>query len=84
MASGCRRLSSPLGVPAGKGPDITLDHCFILKTLLARFCGAERPFLSDRVHASHTFESFLTETKPRLNVPASPGASFCVRAEESA
>jgi phospholipase C len=59
-------------VPVGKGPDITLDHCSILKTILARFCGAEKPFLSDRVHASHTFESFLTETKPRLNVPPSP------------
>ena len=59
-------------VPVGKGPDITLDHCSILKTILARFGGAEKPFLSDRVHASHTFESFLTETKPRLNVPPSP------------
>jgi phospholipase C len=59
-------------VPAGKGRDVTLDHCSILKTILARFCGAEKPFLSDRVHASRTFESFLTETKPRLNVPPSP------------
>ena len=59
-------------VPAGKGPDTTLDHCSILKTILARFCGTEKPFLSDRVHASRTFESFLTETKPRLNVPPSP------------
>ena len=58
--------------PAGKGRDITLDHCSILKTILARFCGAEKPFLSDRVHASHTFESFLKEKKPRLNVPPSP------------
>jgi phospholipase C len=59
-------------VPAEKGPDVTLDHCSILKTILARFCGAEKPFLSDRVHASRTFESFLTETKPRLHVPPSP------------
>jgi phospholipase C len=59
-------------VPVGKGRDITLDHCSILKTILARFCGAEKPFLSDRVHASHTFEPFLTNTKPRLNVPPSP------------
>ena len=58
--------------PAGKGPDVTVDHCSILKTILARFCGAEKPFLSDRVNTSLTFESFLTETKPRLNVPASP------------
>jgi phospholipase C len=59
-------------VPVGKGLDITLDHCSILKTILARFCSAERPFLSDRVHASRTFESFLKEKKPRLNVPSSP------------
>ena len=59
-------------VPVGKGRDITLDHCSILKTILARFCGAEKPFLSNRVHASHTFESFLKEKKPRLNVPPSP------------
>jgi phospholipase C len=59
-------------VPAGKGPDITFDHCSILKTILARFCGAEKPFLSDRVHASRTFESLLKEKKPRLNVPPSP------------
>lgn len=50
---------SPL-VPAGKGPDVPLDHCSILKTILARFCGQDRPFLSDRVHASHTFDAFLT------------------------
>jgi phospholipase C len=59
-------------VPAGKGPDVILDHCSILKTILARFCGAEKPFLSDRVNASLTFDSFLTETNPRLNVPPSP------------
>jgi phospholipase C len=58
--------------PAGKGPGITLDHCSVLKTILSRFCGAEKPFLSDRVEASLTFDSFLTETKPRLNVPPSP------------
>ena len=33
---------------AGKGPDIVLDHCSILKTVLARFCGTENPFFSDR------------------------------------
>jgi len=59
-------------VPAGKGPDVTLDHCSVVKTILARFCGAEKPFLSDRVHASLTFDPFLTESKPRLNVPPSP------------
>jgi phospholipase C len=47
-------------VAAGTGPDITLDHCSILKTILARFCGAAKPFLSDCVNASLTFDSFLT------------------------
>ena len=56
----------------GKGPSVTLDHCSILKTVLARFLGAEKPFLSDRVSASHSFEAFLTETAPRMNVPPSP------------
>jgi phospholipase C len=60
-------------IPVGKGPDLTLDHCSIVKTILARFCGTEKPFLSDRVHASLTFDSFLTESTPRLNVPPSPG-----------
>lgn len=59
-------------VPAGKGPDVTLDHCSILKTILARFCGADKPFLTDRVNASHTLESFLTESQPRLSA-SSPG-----------
>jgi phospholipase C len=58
--------------PAGKGPDVTVDHCSILKTILARFCGVEKPFLSDRVNASLTFDSFLTESTPRVNVPPSP------------
>ena len=49
----------------GKGPSLVLDHCSILKTVLARFWGGEKPFLSDRVHASHSFESFLTEPAPR-------------------
>ncbi|HEX3248346.1 MAG TPA: alkaline phosphatase family protein [Pyrinomonadaceae bacterium] len=56
----------------GKGRSLTLDHCSILKTVLARFLGAKKPFLSDRVSASHSFESFLTETVPRMNVPPSP------------
>jgi phospholipase C len=55
----------------GKGPGITLDHCSILKTVLARFLGAEKPFLSDRVSASHSFNAFLTEPAPRT-VPAPP------------
>ena len=63
---------SPL-VAAGKGPDITLDHCSILKTILARFCGATKPFLSDRVNMSLTFNAFLTQTHPRLSeIPPSP------------
>jgi hypothetical protein len=40
--------------------------------VLARFLGAEKPFLSDRVHVSHSFEAFLTEAEPRLDVPPSP------------
>lgn len=52
-------------VAPGKGPGITLDHCSILKTILARFCGETKPFLSDRVHASQSFESYLTEAQPR-------------------
>jgi hypothetical protein len=60
-------------VPSGKGPDITLDHCSILKTILARFCGTAKPFLSDRVNASLTFNAFLTQAQPRLSeIPPSP------------
>jgi phospholipase C len=54
----------------GRGPAVTLDHCSILKTVLARFIGTERPFLSDRVDASHSFNAFLSEPAPRLDVPA--------------
>lgn len=59
---------SPWSKP-GKGPSITLDHCSILKTVLARFLGADKPFMSDRVNASQTFNSFLTEPQARMNVP---------------
>ncbi|TMH27698.1 MAG: hypothetical protein E6H66_23010 [Betaproteobacteria bacterium] len=60
-------------VASGKGPDITLDHCSILKTILARFCGTAKPFLSDRVSASLTFNAFLMQTQPRLGeIPPSP------------
>jgi phospholipase C len=60
-------------VPPGKSPDIVLDHCSILKTILACFCGNDRPFLSGRVHASHSFESFLTQSEPRLDeIPDPP------------
>jgi phospholipase C len=62
-------------VPAGKGPDIVLDHCSISKTILARFCGETKPFVSDRVNASRTFEAYLSELSPRMNVPASPSLS---------
>jgi len=58
--------------PAGKGPDIVLDHCSILKTILARFCGDTRPFLSDRVDASLTFDAYLSAPAPRLDVPPTP------------
>jgi phospholipase C len=59
-------------VSPGKGPSLVLDHCSILKTVLARFWGGEKPFLSDRVHASQSFEAFLTEAAPRMNVPPPP------------
>ncbi len=69
-------------VPAGKGPDIVLDHCSIVKTIMARFLGTRRhrlhevyytyPFLSDRVHASRSFDAYLSAAEPRMDVPASP------------
>ncbi len=57
-------------VPAGKGPDVVLDHASILKTVLACFLGDRRPFLSDRVHASHSFDSFLSAPSPRMDIPS--------------
>lgn len=62
-------------VTPGKGPSIVLDHCSIIKTVLARFCGDTKPFLSDRVHASHSFESFLDATEPM----ADPGPAPALR-----
>jgi phospholipase C len=59
-------------VEPGKGPSIVLDHCSILKTVLARFAGDNPPFMSERVAASHSFESFLTAESPRLDVPPAP------------
>jgi Phosphoesterase family len=59
-------------VPPGKGPDIVLDHCSILKTIVARFCGESRPFVSDRVEASRSFDSYLSESQPRTDVPPYP------------
>jgi phospholipase C len=60
-------------VPAGAERSLVLDHCSILKTILARFCGASRPFLSDRVHASLSVDALLTLAEPRLDqVPPSP------------
>jgi phospholipase C len=79
-------------VPAGKRLDIVLDHCSILKTIIARFLGTRRytgpphrrlyysyPFLSDRVHASRSFDAYLTATEPRLDVPASPDLALLAR-----
>ena len=57
-------------VPVGKGPDLTLDHCAILKTVLARFCPVAPPFLSDRVAASPSFNAFLSASTPRLTTAA--------------
>ena len=59
-------------VTAGKGPDMVLDHCSILKTVLARFLGADPPFLSDRVAASRSFNAFLNQATPRMDVSAAP------------
>jgi phospholipase C len=59
-------------VSPGRGPDIVLDHCSILKTILARFCADSKPFLSDRVDASQTFDAYLSESSPRTNVPPPP------------
>lgn len=59
-------------VPAGLAPPVVLDHTSILKTVLARFCGDTRPFLSDRVHAASSFESYLTAAAPRTDVPMPP------------
>jgi hypothetical protein len=59
-------------VAPGKGPDIVLDHCSIVKTVLARLCGDEQPFLSGRVHVSHSLDSYLSESQPRMNVGDPP------------
>lgn len=61
-------LVSPWTMP-GKGESRVLDHCSILKTVLARFAGGTKPFLSDRVAASQTFEAYLTAPQPRMDVP---------------
>jgi len=58
-------------VPAGEGPSLVLDHCSILKTVVARFGAKDKSFISDRVAASQTFESFLTEGTAR-QVPPPP------------
>ncbi len=58
----------------GKGPSTVLDHCSILKTVLARFMGDSKPFLSDRVNAALSFDGFLTEAVPRMNVPPFTGS----------
>jgi hypothetical protein len=52
--------------PPGKAESLTLDFCSILKTVLARFTGDERPFLSDRVDASQSFERLLSEPAARI------------------
>lgn len=42
-----------------------VDHTSILKTILIRFCGSDRPFLSDRVHHAFDLGSALTQAAPR-------------------
>lgn len=77
-------LSIPYGVrvptfivspwtPPGKGPSTVLDHCSILKTVLARFMGDIKPFMTDRVNSAHSFDGFLTEAAPRMDVPPFTG-----------
>ncbi len=56
-------------VARGKVVSEVFDHCSILKTVLARFAGDARPFMSDRVEASRSFNEVLTEAAPRMNVP---------------
>lgn len=41
------------------------DHTSILKTILVRFCGTDRPFLSDRVHNAFDLGPALTLSAPR-------------------
>jgi hypothetical protein len=64
-------LVSPWTMP-GKGESRVLDHCSILKTVLARFANGAKPFLADRVAASQTFEPYLTAPQPRMDVPPAP------------
>ena len=66
-------------VPPGKGPAVVLDHCSILKTILARFIGPSAPFLSDRVAMSHSFNDFLSLATPRLETPVAPMAKTVQR-----
>lgn len=47
------------------------DHTSILKTILIRFCGKERPFLSDRVHHAYDLGAALTLATPR-DIQTSP------------
>lgn len=49
----------------GERPDVVLDHCSILKTVLAKFMGNEKPFMTDRVNAAQSFDAFLSEAAPR-------------------
>lgn len=59
-------------VSPGKGPSIVLDHCSIMKTILARFCGDTRPFMSERIEASYSFETYLDADAPRADPGPSP------------
>jgi phospholipase C len=63
---------SPWTTSGKVNSELVLDHCSILKTVLARFLGAERPFLSDRVEASHSFEAFVNGAEPRMEVGPLP------------
>ena len=64
-------LVSPL-VERGAVIKRQFDHASILKTILIRFCAADRPFLSDRVHHAFDLGSALTLSQPRSDQPVPP------------
>jgi phospholipase C len=64
-------LISPL-VEKGAVVKRQFDHASILKTILIKFCAADRPFLSDRVHHAFDLGSALTLSQARTDQPVPP------------